>query len=119
MNIVVTVCTTITTMPFFVLKLESNKKEVVSLEQALAQSPNGTPLCCAQPIWAPVFSSNTRIYWLDNEHATPPRITKIRALDGVRSFDELLQVTRNIDDPEWSYDNDYIENLFKDILSTS
>jgi hypothetical protein len=104
-------------MPFFVLRIDNVCTEKVRmLKWILAQSPNGTPLCCGQAIWTPSLGENIRIYWIDDKFVTARRIQKIRSLQGVNAFEELSGVRVTIYDPSWRYENDYINKIFLPIV---
>ena len=100
-------------MPFFVLRLDNVCTDKIrALKWTLAQSPNGTPLCCGQAIWTPNLSQDIRVYWICDAYATAARIQKIRSLEGVKAFDELEEITVTIYDPSWRYENNYIDQIF-------
>ena len=104
-------------MPFFVLRLNNNPNCANALKHSLEHSPNGTPLCCAQAIHTPRLSNDTLVYWLNDEHATLERIDKVRLLDGVEMFEEL-NLSTSIYDPDWKWEDDYIESKIIPILPT-
>jgi len=76
-------------MPYYIIKLSNDNEKTKQLKFALAQSPNGTPLCCGQGISSPSLSDNIRIYWLEEKYATLNRIESIQKLEGVISIEEL------------------------------
>lgn len=100
-------------MPFYLLTLdESDLEKMKHLSFLLLQSPNGTPLCGAQAIKTPNLLGALRIYWLDNDFATPYRIEQICLLDGVKSFRKLSEISVSIYDSEWLWNDNYIDNVF-------
>lgn len=101
-------------MPFFLLKLSTSDE---SLKYELNASPNGTPLCCGQAIRSPNLNNAIRVYWLEDIFATQERLDRINSLEGVESFTLISNVTITIHDPEWKYDNDFIDSLFLPIIS--
>ena len=104
-------------MPFFLLKLfPIELQEVQDLQYALAQTPNGTPLCCATPILSQKLLGRLRIYWMENEYATHSRVEMIKSLAGVEMFTELSDIPVTINDPDWKWDNHFIDELFSDII---
>lgn len=105
-------------MPFFLLTLFPNEsKEVQDLQYVLAQTPNGTPLCCATRILSEKLKGTSRIYWLDDKYATHSRIEMIKSLPGVEKFRELSEISVTINDPDWKYNDNFIDELFSDIIS--
>lgn len=102
-------------MPFFILRIDNVCTDKIrTLKFTLAQSPNGTPLSSAQAIWTPNLSQNIRAYWM--EYATSSRIEEIRSLEGVKSFDELKEITATIYDASWRYESNYIDQIFLPVV---
>ena len=107
-------------MSFYLLTLdESDLEKMKQLSFLLLQSPNGTPLCGAQAIRTPNLVGVTRIYWLDDEFATPHRIEQICLLDGVKLFRKLSEFSVSIYDREWLWEDDYIEKIFAKYVDIS
>ena len=104
-------------MPFFVLRLCPLHEENEDLIWSLAQSPNGTPLCCAQPIWTRNMSGLMRLYWLNDKDITSKRLREISSMSGVERFDRL-EVSWSIHDSDWIYEDDFIDQRFLPILTT-
>lgn len=103
-------------MPFYLLTLDEYDTEELSF--VLLQSPNGTPLCGAQAIRTPKLLGPLRIYWLEDEFATPDRIEKIGLLKGVKEFTPLhiLNTDLSIYDNEWLWEDNYIQHVFANVI---
>ena len=82
---------------------------------SLAQSPNGTPLCCAQPVWTRNLSGLRRLYWLDDQDVTSRRIQEILSMSGVESFTKLV-VPLSIYDTDWIYEDDFTDGRFLSVI---
>lgn len=95
-------------MPFILLRGHFSP----TLDFMLAQSPNGTPLAFAQAIWTRQLRELRhllRLYWMEDGLATPDRI---QLLEGVDTCEVLEQVPVTINDPQWQFNDDYIDSIF-------
>ena len=101
-------------MPFYLLTLDEYDTEELSF--VLSQSPNGTPLCGAQAIRTPKLLGSLRIYWLEDEFATPDRIEKIGLLNGVKECRKLGEISESIYDGEWLWEDNYIQHVFANVM---
>lgn len=108
-------------MPFFLLTLDENvqTQDRDAMNFLLDQTPNGTLLSSAQPIQTRAFRAfqTFRIYWLDANIATPQHIQDIKSMQPgvVKDFEEI-DVSVTLHDPEWKFEDDYINQLFHPLL---
>ena len=105
-------------MPFYLLTMnEYDTEEMKNLSFILLQSPNGTPLCGAQAIRTPKLLGALRIYWLDDEFATPHHTEKVCLLHGVKEFRKLVEISESIYDSEWVWEDNYIHQVFANVIN--
>ena len=110
-------------MSFFILKINPDLDEeyLGMLNHMLASSPTGIPLDLGQHIYSTsLYELNPLwcVYWLDSEHITDYNIRLIKHTKGIDDFVEITDLTITIYDPEWSFDDEYVDSIFTKYLSS-
>ena len=104
-------------MSFFLLKIDPNYVHLSELLFMLGSTPNGNVLGSSRAIFSPSLKGFTRIYWIDEWSITEHNINLVREFGGVTCFEKVDGIPVTIYDPEWRYEDDYIENLFLPIIN--
>jgi len=95
--------------------IESEKTKKLMFE--LAGYPNGTILSFSQQIRVTNLSKDKRIVWIDKDIIDRRYDSYINfsKIEGIKAFIEL-NIEKSIYDSDWIYDDNYINNVFKDIV---
>ena len=104
---------------FYLLQFDNiESEETQKLKNALSDFPNGTILSYAVNMKVSILPKDKWIVWIDKDgvYEYSKQYEDFLKIPGIKSFIELVEITKTVRDSDWEWNDDYINNIFANYI---